>query len=269
MADELTSIDLISDVVRATPLALFSDIDGTLSPIVDDPSAARVPDEIIDHLRALAERGAMVALVTGRSLEVARRMVDLPGVAYAAAHGVDLWVDGRSVRPPVVEALGRAASRAIADLRSLEKRAGIAIEDKGFGLSVHYRQADDPNEAHAAVLAAIAASRAAGEFELHEGRMLVELRPKLGMNKGTAVAELVERFGAGAIICLGDDITDIDMFQAARRLGSDARPAVSVAARSDEADPSVLNSADYWVDGVDGIRWLLGEIVRAFPRRRP
>ncbi|MCH7570796.1 MAG: hypothetical protein IH919_09575 [Deltaproteobacteria bacterium] len=31
------------------------------------------------------------------------------------------------------------------------------------------------------------------------------------MNKGTAVAELVERFDAGAIICLGDDVTDIDL----------------------------------------------------------
>ena len=196
-------------------------------------------------------------------------MVDLSGVAYAAAHGVDLWVDGQSVRPPAVEALGRTASRAISDLRELEDRAGVAIEDKEFGLAIHYRRADDPNEAREAILKTIAASGAAGEFEVHEGRMLVELRPKLEITKGTALTDLARRFDAGAIICLGDDVTDIDMFEAARKLGSDARPAVSVAARSDEADPSVLDNADYWVDGVDGIRWLLGEIVRAFPRRRP
>jgi trehalose 6-phosphate phosphatase len=266
MIERLTNVDQIADVLRARPLAVFSDIDGTLSPIVDEPDEAYVPAEMQNHVRSLMAAGVSVSMVTGRSLDRARRIVGVPVRAYAASHGVDVWIDGESVRPPEVEELGRKARRAMADLRELGSRAGVAIEDKEFGFAIHYRRADDPDEAHGAILRAIAGSKTASEFEVHEGRMLVELRPKLAINKGTALTDLAERFDAKGIVCLGDDVTDIDMFHAVRELRGRG---VSIAVRSEEADERVMGSADYWVDGVEGVQWMLGEIVKALSQQRP
>lgn len=262
MGDELRSVDQIRHVLEDRPLLVLTDVDGTLSPIADRAEDAFVPGKIKEALGSLVERGVSVAAITGRSLEVARRMVDVPGVDFAASHGVDVWMDGRSERPSEVVEWSRRAREALAELRSTEGD-GVWIEDKSFGLAIHYRQAADGEAARERILAAIAASVPAREFELQEGRMIVELRPRLAMNKGTAAVTMIERHGAQGVVCLGDDVTDIDMFREVGRLRERGPSASIVAVRNEEASAEVMESADYWVDGVDGVGWLLREVVRA------
>jgi trehalose 6-phosphate phosphatase len=95
--------------------------------------------------------------------------------------------------------------------------------------------------------------------------MVIELRPPLDVNKGTAVETLAGRLGVRGVICLGDDITDIDMFAATLRLRSQGLMTAAVAVASEEAAPGVAEAADYTVDGVEGVEWLLAEVVRALP----
>jgi trehalose 6-phosphate phosphatase len=188
-------------------------------------------------------------------------MVDVPGVDFAAGHGVDLWVEGRSERPPEAADWTGRARRALADLRPAEGE-GVWIEDKEFGLAVHYRQSVDGDAARKRILAAVGASTAAREFELQEGRKIVELRPRLAMNKGTAAAALIERLGVKSVLCLGDDVTDVDMFREVSRLREGGLPAAIVAVKSEEASDEVLANADWWVDGVEGVERLLTDVVR-------
>ncbi|MEE8384918.1 MAG: trehalose-phosphatase, partial [Dehalococcoidia bacterium] len=100
MAIPLTSIEPLLPVIRRRPLGLLSDIDGTLSPIVPRPEDATVPEAIRAPLRALVAKGVKVAFITGRSLEMARRMVGLDDAAYAADHGLTVWLDGRKEAAP-------------------------------------------------------------------------------------------------------------------------------------------------------------------------
>lgn len=263
MAEELRSVEQMRHFLDGRPLAVLADVDGTLSPIVDRAEDAVVPEEIKASLAALVTRGVRVAAITGRSLEVARRMVDVAGVDFAASHGVDVWVGGASERPEEVSEWAERGRAALVELRAVEGE-GVWIEDKEFGLAIHYRQAADGPMARERILTAISASDAAREFELQEGRMIVELRPRLAIDKGTAAAAMIERYGARGVVCLGDDVTDIDMFREVRRLreGPDATGAAIVAVRSEEASAEVVESADFWVAGVDGVAWLLGEVVR-------
>lgn len=261
MAEELVRVEQIAAVLRQQPLMVLADVDGTLSPIVDRAEDAFVPAQIKSSLAALVARGVKVAAITGRSLEAARRMVDLAGVDFAASHGVDVWVDGRSERPAEVVQWVERARRALADLRAVEGE-GVWIEDKEFGLAVHYRQSADGEAARKRVLGAISESSAAREFELQEGRKIVELRPRLAVNKGTAARAMVEWTEARGVLCLGDDVTDIDMFREVRRMREDGLEAAVVAVRSEEASAQVLESADFWVSGVDGVGWVLAEAIR-------
>jgi hypothetical protein len=67
---------------------------------------------------------------------------------------------------------------------------------------------------------------------------------------------------------MGDDRTDIDMFYAARRWRAGGKPAAVVAANSSEVTVEVLDAADYVVDGVAGVEWLLRELFNALRARR-
>ena len=95
--------------------------------------------------------------------------------------------------------------------------------------------------------------------------MVVELRPPLRADKGTALEMLVSRLGVEGVICPGDDITDVDMFAALRRLRAQGLGGAAVAVASQEAAPEVEQAADYAVQGPEGIEWLLSEMVRALP----
>ncbi len=266
MVHPLTSIEPLLPVIRQRPLGLMSDIDGRLSPIVSRPEEATVPEAIRTLLRQLVAKGVKVGLITGRSLETARRMVGLEDAAYAAEHGLSVWLDGRQETAPGLaeyEALAREAEH---DLRAVcDAISGVQVENKGALLAVHYRRAGDPAAARKAVLAAVERSQAGRRFRAQEGRMVIELRPPLEVDKGTALEALAERLSIRGVVCLGDDITDIDMFAAARRLRGGGLTVGTVAVAGDEAAPEVAEAADYAVKGVAGVSRLLREMVRALP----
>src|SRR2546428_13357063 len=91
----LTDIEPLQNVLSARPLGLFSDIDGTLSPIVERPEAATGTPRCRNLLKRLAGEGVRVALITGRTLEGARSMGKTEGAAEAAKHGLESWFEGR------------------------------------------------------------------------------------------------------------------------------------------------------------------------------
>ncbi len=263
MAHPLTSIEPLLPVIRRRPLGVMSDIDGTLSPIVAKPEEATVPDAVRALLSELVAKGVNVSLITGRSLEAARRMVGLDDVSYASEHGLRVWVAGHLEAAPGLAEYEALAQQAERELRGLvESVQGLELENKGPLLAIHYRHAGDRASAREAVLAAVERSEAAGRFRLEKGRMVVELRPPLEVNKGTALKGLADRYGVQGVICLGDDITDIDMFAAAGRLRSQGVAAGTVAVANEEADPEVAEAADYEVEDV---KWLLRELVKALP----
>ncbi|MBI2912435.1 MAG: trehalose-phosphatase [Chloroflexi bacterium] len=262
MADELRDIEPLGGLLERRPLGVISDIDGTLAPIVARPEDAAVSPRARALLGDLLRRGVRIAVITGRSLEVARTMVGLDGVAYAANHGLSLWVDGREQTPPAVAEFEGRAREAMRELAALDI-PGVRLEDKGPVLALHYRGAADEEAARRAALLAIEGLPAARAFRLHKGRKVIELRPPLAIDKGTALTALAPRLELRSLICLGDDATDIDMFRAAARLREGGLPAATVAVRSEEATAEVLAAADYRVDGVAGVEWLLGELVGA------
>lgn len=69
-------------VERAQKVALCLDFDGTLSPIVEDPQAARPLPGIVELLGPLAERFAAVALVSGRPAAYLAEHAAARGVRY-------------------------------------------------------------------------------------------------------------------------------------------------------------------------------------------
>ncbi|MFQ6019380.1 MAG: trehalose-phosphatase, partial [Dehalococcoidia bacterium] len=262
MAIPLIDVEPLRPVLAQSPLGLISDIDGTLSPIAPTPRETSVPEAIRHLLGGLLSRGVFVALITGRTVAEARGLVGLDGLAYAGNHGLSIWMDGREEVAPEAARYEDEARRVLEELRGLNI-PGVWLEDKGPVIGLHYRLAEDAAAARAAILSEVQASPAAKRFRVVEGRMILELRPPVAVDKGTALARLAQRWGLGGLLCLGDDTTDIDMFRSARELTGVG--AACIAVESEEANSQVLAGAQYSVKGVGGVEWLLSEVLRALP----
>ena len=196
----------------------FLDLDGTLAPIVPHPDQVRLPPETRTILSRLAERD-LVCMVSGRGLDDLRQKVGLDSLYYAAAHG------HRIVGPPgsgihlevgkeYEDELCEAAQDLQTRLRSLD---GVVLEEKGLSLSIHYRLV--PERDRPAVDGAVTEVAASfPDLRLTGGKLVHELRPPGDWDKGRAVLWLLEtlRWGKGdsCPICVGDDLTDEDMFAA-------------------------------------------------------
>jgi trehalose 6-phosphate phosphatase len=200
---------------------LLLDVDGTLAPIAPRPEYASVPNDTRRILTELAAtRHVCVVVISGRSADDARRLVDVPGVWIIGNHGIEVAAPGEAptARDAVVvyaEPIAEAAARAA---RIADTLPGVLVENKRWTLSVHYRLA------HPSVVPSLSARIAAIAKDLglalSGGKEVLELRPPVEIDKGTAAILLAEKLGAladsASILCAGDDRTDEDMFRAVR-----------------------------------------------------
>lgn len=264
MAAELTSIEPLQEVILREPLGIFSDIDGTLAPVVRDPAKSRISPRAKELLSGLTALGVRIALVSGREVEAARRIVGLDNVAYAGNHGLHVWLDGAEETTEAVRPYAEQARKVLAEIGAIP-HPGVEIEDKGPVLAFHYRNAAGHKFAREAILAAIQRVPAAAAFAVFEGRKVIELRPPLDLNKGTAIVHLAERLGVRSAIAIGDDLTDVDMFRGVEELRRHGMAGATVAVWSEEAPEGLLEATDFWVRGVEGVEWLLDAVLRALP----
>jgi trehalose-phosphatase len=215
------------------------------------------------------------------------------GVEYLGDHGLQsAWLDrGRSadaiapVVEPGFEAHGVTAEALASGVTDeLGRPPWLFVERKGASVAFHVRQADDIPVARAAVFEAIAAVEAKlglGEHGLrpYRGRSVVDMRPRDAGGKREAVERLIARHRSGAIISLGDDLSDADAFDAviaARDTGGVVALTVGVHGRL-AAPPEVLERADLIVASAHEVGRLLAALVRRIdgeradegPRPRP
>lgn len=217
---------LAEDPQRA---AILLDVDGALAPIVPRPEDARVPPETQSELRRLHERYALVACITGRSGEDARRVVGVPELVYVGNHGLELEPESAAWVERVREFLAQID--------------WPEVEDKGFSASFHYRNAPDESAARAAAEAIADGARDAG-FTARFGRKVLEILPPIPANKGTAIGRLLEQHRLERALYAGDDTTDLDAFGALEALELGIRIAVA----SPEGPPALRDAADVVVN---------------------
>lgn len=202
---------------------IFLDYDGTLTPIVDTPKQALLPQKTKNLLKELAKNPLVrIAIISGRSLSDIKRMVDLKNIIYAGNHGLELEGPKINFRSPVSARYQKAVKKI---KKSLQKKIspfkGVFLEDKGLTLSLHYRLADkrDLPLIKAAFREAIIIPRIKGCLNVSFGKKVFEIRPPLPWGKGKIVLWLLARrlfmlkkkqvFS----IYIGDDTTDEDAFK--------------------------------------------------------
>jgi trehalose 6-phosphate phosphatase len=249
-------------VEHATEAAVLVDFDGSLSPIVDDPTGAVALPEARDALAALVGGVALVAVVSGRPVAFLRDALGIDGVTCVGQYGLQRWDGTNVVTDPRVEPyLAPVEQIAAAATRELP---GVLVERKdGVAVVLHWRQRPDlDGRAGAWAVEAVAGTG----LELHPARMAVEIRPPVPVDKGDVVEALCDGMTAAAFA--GDDSGDLPAFDALDRLRAQGRlgHAVHIGVASSEGPAELMARADVQVDGPAGLAVLLRELGDSISR---
>lgn len=251
--------------------AIFCDIDGTIAPIVGRPEDSRVGGDVSRLLGRLGRRYGLMACVSGRSAAEARRLVGVGAIAYIGSHGAEVMRAGES-RPRVVDAFASWHDRVAAFVGECQedrelKRLRIRVEDKGPIKAFHWRGAPD-EEAAERWLSGVAQRAHDDGLATHWGRKVLEIRPPVHVDKGAGIKLLLESQGLRSALYGGDDVTDLDAFDALDFLvdSGELDSAVRVGVRSDEGPEAIVQRADVAVDGVAGFTAVLSALADALDR---
>ncbi|HLF99039.1 MAG TPA: trehalose-phosphatase [Acidimicrobiia bacterium] len=241
---------------------ILTDFDGSLAPIVDDPSAARPVQGTTAALEALVAAFGRVGVVSGRTVSFLRRALPVPGLVLAGLYGMERLVDGAVVLDAAVEPFLGVAEQAAADIeRALP---GLYVERKGeVSCVIHWRAAPDRGDEALAIGRDIARRHG---LAAAEGRMALELRPDVAVDKGTTATALADGFDCA--LFAGDDRGDLAAFDALDAMvGSrHLRWAVKLAVQSEEAPEPLLARADERVSGPAELVRVLGALGNAVQR---
>ena len=244
------------------------DYDGTLAPIVEDPTRAIPQPGIVEALGKLAERVGLVAIITGRPAHLAvdlAELADVPGLnelVVLGHYGMERW-DARTGEqrtagaPPGVDQVRR-------ELPSLLESLGLAgadIEDKGLSIAVHVRRLPDPQHAFDVIRQPLAELAERVDLAAEPGRFVMELRPR-GMHKGQALRQLAAEFSARSVMFTGDDLGDLAAFAEVRRLRETGVAGLAVCSGSAEVT-ELAEKADLVVDGPPGVAALIESLASA------
>ena len=202
----------LDEIAQAGLLCAF-DFDGTLTPIMPRPEQVCLADQVRERLLRLSTL-APVAIITGRALDDIRSLLGFSPDFVVGNHGME-GVPGWEARADEHErqcASWKAQlSRILDDAPHAE---GIAVEDKRYSLSVHYRAA--PDQCKAASFIDEICAGLEPRPRVVAGKCIVSLVGVDAWHKGNAMEALMERTGATSAIYAGDDVTDEDVFRLRR-----------------------------------------------------
>lgn len=204
----------LDSIARQPTILVATDYDGTIAPIVENPSDARPHREALVALNLLVSLPRThVAVISGRSLADLAELTGLPGAVHlVGSHGSEF-------EPGFHTGLDRATlalrERIESELEMLAAGvAGVRLEPKPASVALHYRQASE-SDGERVLEAVMAGPATIPGVHVKRGKMVVELCA-VEPDKGRALETIRRRTGAGVVVFIGDDVTDEDAFACLR-----------------------------------------------------
>ncbi len=218
---------IVPKLSKTGRIFVFLDYDGTLSPIVKNPSKATLSSKTRHVLSKLANnKRVVVSIVSGRMLSQVKALVGLKGIYYAGCHGLEIDKVGKSYLLPHLAKIRAQVSDIIRRLKAeLRTIAGWEIEDKGIIFALHYRRVKkhDIEKLKYTFYSIVRGYLSEGDIVTARGKKVLEVRPALNWDKGRYCLYLMNKLkGKGEKIIpvyIGDDVTDETAFRVLKGKG--------------------------------------------------
>lgn len=266
----MTATDL-SPLLATRPLGLVFDLDGTLSVMPPTPDSLGLWPGVAEDLEQ-AKQYAHVAILTGRAVQDAARIVNIAGLTYIGVHGLEWCSDLPTLQPiellPEARAYAEPGAQIFALLEQhLPEFPGVILQRKSIGGSIFYGPAPDPVETRARLLALLDEPAKRLGMRLDENRSVIEILAPLAVNKGEALRRYVQRFELQAVLFAGDDRTDLAAVLEIKRLRQEGLAAHSIVVQHAHTLPALLEHGDALVNDVVGMAAQLHEIVEQLEKQ--
>jgi trehalose-phosphatase len=207
--------DVVKRIREAAAVALFLDFDGTLAPLVSQPTAARLPWPTRRVLLRLARQpGLRTWIVSARREDDVRSRIAVPRLQYLGLYG---WENG------ALPQFDQEENRMLADARSaiaesIHSIPGVWIEDKKATFALHWRGASSDSFHRAARAFDSAMAQFDGGLRAIRGDLAWEVAPAGLLGKGVAVRLHWRAWCGSALpIYVGDSSADEAAFAALAR----------------------------------------------------
>ncbi|WP_299255338.1 bifunctional alpha,alpha-trehalose-phosphate synthase (UDP-forming)/trehalose-phosphatase [uncultured Cytophaga sp.] len=192
------------------------DYDGTLSPIIADPSKSKPSVGIVDLLKKLSsDFNVNVAIISGRDKQFLNYIFD-PNTILSAEHGAFLRIPGQEWELQYEYDDQWKKSVLPIFQKFTDRCAGSFIENKSTSLAWHYRNTEK-EYAHIRSREFIEELEnkigAKSNLTIIDGDKVVEMKPS-DADKGIAAKKICDLYQPDFILSIGDDRTDEDMFKA-------------------------------------------------------
>lgn len=204
--------EIVAQLKKAKTRILLLDLDGTLVGIRKRPEDVRVSKKAKAVLTRLATLpNTTVAILSGRNARSLRTLIDVRTIRYFGLHGAEQGGKPARIRSEQRKALREAKRSA---RQNLAEFPGINVEDKGYGFTVHYREAEPAaiRDADRALQAITAPLRHA--LHMLYGKKVWEVLPLQIPGKGEAMKKVIAGSPAAALAYIGDDEPDEPAFAA-------------------------------------------------------
>jgi trehalose 6-phosphate phosphatase len=191
------------DMFAWSNVLLALDYDGTLAPLVNAPARAAMR---VSTRRLLMRASKLYpcVVITGRAQgDALGRLRGVEVCRVVGNHGAEPSLAAKTMRRRVQQWLPILNTR-------LSRRQGVFVEDKGFSVTVHYRQARQRTAARRAILRA---ARSLDDVRIIGGKLAVSFLVPDAPHKGLALQRERAHFACDTAIYVGDDETDEDVFQ--------------------------------------------------------
>lgn len=265
------AVDAFLPILSHRPAGLFSDFDGTLSPLAASPEQAIMHPRARNALVRLVCLVDEVGIITGRAAVTAEEMIGIDGIDYVGNHGLEWRRHGEHVEHPESVASAGDVSAAMTEIK--ERIAGtvaddgLRFEDKRLSGSIHYRLAKHPEVVRDHLVGVATEVANAHGLRITEGRKIIEIRPKLVVNKGTALQRLIKERSLRSVLFFGDDVTDLDGFRMLHDMRTAGLHALAVGVASPEAPPEIFELSDLVLASVDDLAAALAGLADALETR--
>jgi trehalose 6-phosphate phosphatase len=229
---------------------VFLDFDGTIAEIARLPQAALPFPGFLPLIDELASSYAVVAVLSGRPSQEVRRFLPSSRIEVLGSYGM--------IGDPKARSSVRGVVHEVTDIAAAVP--GAWVEDKGSTIAVHYRNAAEGPTAERLLAAPLRELAGRSGMGLLRGKKVLELLPLDAPGKGGALVREVLAHDLSACLVAGDDLADLDTFQAIERLRDSRVHGVRVAVRSEETPEELCRAADLVVEGPAGLLALLGSL---------
>ncbi|HEY6953989.1 MAG TPA: bifunctional alpha,alpha-trehalose-phosphate synthase (UDP-forming)/trehalose-phosphatase [Flavisolibacter sp.] len=212
---------IVADFNKANKRCILLDYDGTLAPYQKLPSMAAPSEDLIQLLKQLTQDPSNeIVIISGRDINTLEKWLGKLPLNMIAEHGACAKYHGEDWKEQV--SINTEWKEQIRPLMQLfvDRCAGSFIEEKKSTLAWHYRNTNQElgfmrsRELRNALLQLTANTA----LQVVDGNKVLEVR-MVGVDKGMAAVNMISGFEPDFVLCIGDDVTDEDMFRAMRDKG--------------------------------------------------